>query len=302
MIGFKKAEIENVSVQIRNFIKANKTCPEYITVNGNKINRSEYLRFAAYDILEIETGNKADIQIQNMNVINPTATQSMNNGTLTKQEYITRCWELVRYMDNTRQNPELHTISLGKANLNKCVSIYSWILAEYKVNGKLPDSIPISSTSYPTDGSNPSSNVPDNLKQYLVATANCQVNDPVVQSVANGLSNAQSIFNYVLGLTYDYYYNTQRGAVKTITDGIGNCTDLSHALIAIARAKGIPARYVHNSSVKFSTITTGHVWAELYVNGSWIRADASNNNNTLGNNPKDSQLQGTTTRYIELPF
>jgi len=144
--------------------------------------------------------------------------------------------------------------------------------------------------------------VPDSLKIYLEETKNCQVNDSVVQSVASKLNDVNAVFAYVLGLVYEYYYNTKRGAVKTMQDGSGNCCDLAHVIVALCRAKGIPARYVHNDKVKFSTITCGHVWAEIYVNGAWIRADASNNINKLGVNPYDNMLLGTTKRYKELPF
>jgi peptidoglycan hydrolase-like protein with peptidoglycan-binding domain len=138
---------------------------------------------------------------------------------------------------------------------------------------------------------------------YLIATQNCQVNDPQIQNLARSLGGAMAIFAYARDeIEYDFYYNTLRGALRTLIEAVGNCTDLSHLMIALLRAAGIPARYVNCSAVAFSTLTTGHVWVEAYVNGSWVRLDASNNNNQYGSNPRDSQIVGTITRYAELPF
>lgn len=138
---------------------------------------------------------------------------------------------------------------------------------------------------------------------YLIATRNCQVNDPQIQNLAHSLGGVLAIFNYVRdAIEYLFYYNTRLGALGTLKNKQGNCTDLSHLLVALLRAAGIPARYVNCSAVAFSKITTGHVWVEAYVNGAWVRLDASNNGNQYGLNPRDSQIVGTITRYAELPF
>ena len=139
--------------------------------------------------------------------------------------------------------------------------------------------------------------------EYLSATKNCQVNDPEIQVLGKQLATGQMIFVYVRDkVEYDFYYNTKRGALGTLHDKVGNCTDCSHLIVALARAAGIPARYVNCSGVKFSSGVYGHVWAELYINGAWVKADASNNNNQFGVNPYESQIVGSITRYNELPF
>lgn len=138
---------------------------------------------------------------------------------------------------------------------------------------------------------------------YLIATRNCQVNDPQIQSLGKSLGGALAIFNYVRDtIKYLFYYNTRLGAIGTLKNKQGNCTDLSHLLVALLRAANIPARYVNCSAVAFSKITTGHVWVEAYVNGAWVRLDASNNGNQYGLNPRNNQIVGTVTRYAELPF
>ncbi|OEC87105.1 MULTISPECIES: transglutaminase-like domain-containing protein [Methanobacterium] len=117
------------------------------------------------------------------------------------------------------------------------------------------------------------------------------------------LEKATNIFNWVRDyVNYSFYYNTRRGAVGTLRDRKGNCVDLSHLIVALSRAAGIPARYVH-ANCKFSSGWCGHVWAQLFVNGKWICADASNNINDFGVirnwNTKNDILKGV---YSSLPF
>lgn len=139
--------------------------------------------------------------------------------------------------------------------------------------------------------------------EYLVATANCQVNDSRIQAKAKELQGYERIYFYVKDeFGYLFYNNTSRGAIGTYTDGEGNCCDLAHLLVAILRAAGFPTRYCHSSSVQFSSGRYGHVWCEVYAGGQWIRLDASNNGNEIGVNPADNQILSTVNRYKELPF
>ncbi len=117
------------------------------------------------------------------------------------------------------------------------------------------------------------------------------------------LEKATNIFNWVRDcVNYSFYYNTKRGAIGTLKSRMGNCVDLSHLMVALSRAVGIPARYVH-AECKFSSGWCGHVWAQLFVNGKWINADASNNINDFGIirnwNTKNDVLKGV---YSSLPF
>ena len=117
------------------------------------------------------------------------------------------------------------------------------------------------------------------------------------------MEKAANIFNWVRDyVTYSFYYNTKKGAVGTLKSRVGNCVDLSHLTVALSRAAGIPARYVY-AKCKFSGGWCGHVWAQLFVNGKWINADASNNINCFGVirnwNTGNYILRGV---YAALPF
>ncbi|MGF7118872.1 transglutaminase-like domain-containing protein [Methanobacterium oryzae] len=118
------------------------------------------------------------------------------------------------------------------------------------------------------------------------------------------MEKANSIFEFVQHyLDYSFYYNTKYGAVGTLSMKKGNCVDHTHLLIALARAAGIPARYVHGQCTFNSGFRTGHVWAQLYVNGKWYNADAISFSNKLGTianwNTATYTLKGI---YSSLPF
>ena len=113
---------------------------------------------------------------------------------------------------------------------------------------------------------------------------------------------AKAIFEYARDeWEWLNYNNTSKGAVGTIQDKGGNCCDLTHAIVAMSRAAGIPARYRH-AQCQYASGVIGHVIAEIYVDGVWYPADASNNENTFGNHEAWSHMATFNGRYNELPF
>ena len=71
----------------------------------------------------------------------------------------------------------------------------------------------------------------------------------------------------------------RRTATKIIEDGYATgCTDFAIVFIAIARAKGIPTRYVETISKDYFEDTDlnrvrGHVFAECFINNEWYGVD-----------------------------
>jgi len=84
-------------------------------------------------------------------------------------------------------------------------------------------------------------------------------------------------FTYKKGIT---------SAASPITDildtGAGVCQDFTHLMIGLARALGIPARYVsglvHPDAEKYRGFTQTHAWCELYFpSAGWVGFDPANN-------------------------
>lgn len=117
-------------------------------------------------------------------------------------------------------------------------------------------------------------------------------------------NSAVKIFNWVRDhINYAFYYNTKYGPAGTLKLRKGNCVDTSHLLIALTRAAGITSRYVHGNCKFTSGKWYGHVWAQLYLNGKWVSADATSSRNSLGviknYNTATYTLKGI---YYNLPF
>ena len=168
------------------------------------------------------------------------------------------------------------------------------------------------STTTGTTTTSGSSTVPSSLQQYLQATANCQVNDPSIISLATSITyglnstydKAAAIFNWVRdNLGYSFYYNTKYGAVGTLKAMTGNCCDATHLLVALERSVGIPARYEHIYAQFSSGSWYGHVIGQVWVNGVWYNADTISYRNTFGVinnwNTATATYEGT---YSSLPF
>lgn len=97
-----------------------------------------------------------------------------------------------------------------------------------------------------------------------------------VLSRAHALSHAVSgAIAYKPGAT-----GAHTTAAEALSQGEGVCQDMAHALIAIARGQGIPARYVSG----YLLVDEGgveheaaHAWAELHVPGlGWVGFDPAN--------------------------
>ncbi len=163
---------------------------------------------------------------------------------------------------------------------------------------------------YLAAGSPSTVKIPKSLRKYLKTTRNCQVNNAQIKLLAKKitrnkktrLGKATAIFNWVRDkVGYKFYYNTRKGAVRTLKTRSGNCVDTAHLLIALERAAGIPARYVHGKAKFRSGKWYGHVWAGVHVNGRWYKADATSSRNKFGvtKNWKRAIIKG---KYVSLPF
>ena len=150
------------------------------------------------------------------------------------------------------------------------------------------------------------------LKINTTTVKTVPINTSSVSALAKSLSagcttdlqKATKIYNWVRdNINYAFYYNTKYGASGTLKNRLGNCCDIANLLVALARDAGIQARYVHGSCKFSSGNWYGHVWAQVYVNGKWVNADATSSRNSLGViknwNTATYKLEGV---YNTLPF
>lgn len=128
-------------------------------------------------------------------------------------------------------------------------------------------------------------------------------------------SKARAIYDYIVNtMVYD---KTVPGWGQGDTERAcdvrkGNCTDFHSLFMSLARAEGIPSRFVIGFPLKKDpegTITGYHCWAELFLPGKgWIPVDASDASKSSDSERRDylfgnldpDRVQFTTGRDLRL--
>ena len=280
--------IMDAASRVKAFVESNHRLPNYVTVGEMQVTPGEFLYMLA-GLISGRTPERGSFS--EASDINLTA-----SGTIQKEEYLRIASDVLNYMSSTGNAPSRISSTAGDLSFNVLLYIFSKIVAFQEANGRLPNYVTVDSSVF--------------SGKYLAATANCQVGSPEIRALASSitkgltsaLSKATAIFNWVRdNISYSFYYNTRYGALGTLKNRSGNCVDITHLLVALSRAAGIQARYVHAACTFISGNTYGHVWAQLYVNGAWVNADASSNMNSFGviKNWNSASIKGY---YEELPF
>lgn len=108
-----------------------------------------------------------------------------------------------------------------------------------------------------------------------------QVSNKLGDETASPYQQAQIIYEYVVGvMSYD---KTGKGwgrgdALYACDVRRGNCTDFHSLFMALARSRGIPARFTIGFPIgkgNSGQVPGYHCWAEFYSGGEWVPIDAS---------------------------
>ena len=118
-------------------------------------------------------------------------------------------------------------------------------------------------------------------------TINCEVNNLTIIGKANEfavpgdlVATAEKIYNFVRdNIAYENYANTRKGALRTLTEGKGNCCDQAHLLVALLRAAKIPTYYCHGNQ---------HWWTVPCIDKQY-HCDPTNRKHNFGNPKLDSK-------------
>jgi transglutaminase-like putative cysteine protease len=108
-----------------------------------------------------------------------------------------------------------------------------------------------------------------------------QVSNRLGDQTASPYQQAQIIYEYVVGvMSYDKSgKGWGRGDALYACDvRRGNCTDFHSLFMALARSRGIPARFTIGFPIGKATsgqVPGYHCWAEFYSGGEWVPIDAS---------------------------
>ncbi len=115
------------------------------------------------------------------------------------------------------------------------------------------------------------------LSKYLVAEKLIEVDDELVQNIAKSINGSSQeeivdkIFRYVQG-NFKYTITPNIGAKQALITKKGKCTEYAAAMVALCRAKGIPARTVTGHFMR--NYNSSHAWVEVYYKDyGWVTYD-----------------------------
>jgi transglutaminase-like putative cysteine protease len=166
------------------------------------------------------------------------------------------------------------------------------------------------------------SETPENLQRYLKEEQLVTLS-PRIRELARRITTGNRTPEAKAHAIYDYVVNTMtydkttpgwgNGDTERACDvAKGNCTDFHSLFMSLARAEGIPARFIIGFPLKpeaEATVPGYHCWAEFYLPGrGWIPVDASDaskatdakRRNYLFGNLDPDRVQFTMGRNIRL--
>ena len=290
-VTYTLSDIKDAASRVKIFIESKKKLPKYVQMGTRQITMPQFLQLLTAGLTQVNKGSTGSIALKSVETsLKPT--QNLKSGTIKKSEYLVMAGRITSFINSNGKTPNFASSSLGKIQYESLVYMYSRIMNYQSVNKDLPNYATMQPWQKSADTPDtPVTPIPAELQKYLVATWHCQSTDSriiaLASSITQGSSSAKDratkLFNWVRdNIGYSFYYDTNYGAVGVLNSRTANCVDTSHLLVALSRASGIPARYVHGVC-KFSSGTWyGHVWAQLYVDGTWYNADAISYRNSLG--------------------
>lgn len=322
-------QIMDGAKNLRSHVEKNGLLPNAVTINTVRIDIPTFSYLLSKAIQEANSGKKGNIAIIDI------ASNYSNNGDtsikgdLDKDEYLALLNSLISKSSEDGRIPNYITTDLGKVSPNLYIFGLSKVLDFYRLNNRLPNYVTLNAKD--VDGSvTPDIDKKGNASQYkkglneveslsaaelakyLTASGNDALNAEIkalakqlTQGKTTTWAKAQAIFNYVRdNINYEYYANTKYKAAGTLSNKRGNCCDHANLIVALCRAADIPARFSHAKNCKFrSGLVTGHVWAQIYIDGVWYSADATSSSNSLGNIQNWNTNSFTNlNQYIHLPF
>lgn len=121
------------------------------------------------------------------------------------------------------------------------------------------------------------------LRDFLRHEKYIEKDHDQIQEIANGIEGqtemdiVTNIYDYVIdNMEYTIPSKRNRGAVKALQSGKGDCTEYADLFVAICRAKNIPARVATGYTVGFSSTSLKHNWVEVYLQEyGWVPFDPS---------------------------
>lgn len=121
------------------------------------------------------------------------------------------------------------------------------------------------------------------LRKYVEPSEHIQSEDVRIEKLADSLSMGQTSLTGLISSFYGFVEAIPSRPISTVTDAIetletreASCNGKSRLLVALCRAKQIPARLVGGMVLESGSKRTSHQWVEILIGGQWVPFDAHN--------------------------
>ena len=258
------SSIVNGASYVADYYLANLDYPEYVVLAEGKFTIPQFLYLMSKAIVQINDGNFNPVAMVSMD--DPSSSGDIIDGELSKDQYIDVFNRVANFIVNNGVVPAYASSTVGKIAYVELVDSSSRILDYYNNNGQLPSSVHIV------------------YKSQYSSKSISELSQALIKGLTTERAKATALFNYVRDeISYEFYYDTQKGAEGTLTSGGGNCCDQAQLLVAMARSVGLTARF--DTGYCYFTLSGssyGHVWAQILVDGVWYNADPTSTRNSFG--------------------
>ena len=284
-------DIIKASGSVKNYISKNAKLPATVKIGDASFKTADYLYLASKAIVSLKAGKTKDISLKILN--NPSKQEEATNLGYLKN-YLGVAKSVVKTAESKGKLPSSVSSQVGTIGYQGLVSTFSNVLNYYGKHNKMPSFTKVKAFKGQSPAITGVLNFKNKIKDlapYLAAAKNCEINDAQIKKLVSTLTKdcksdkekAEVIYNYVRDkVSYSFYYNTRYGAAGTLKAKHGNCVDQAHLVVAMCRAAGLPAMYVHGTCHFSSGNTYGHVWGMVLIGDTWTVIDPVSTRNSLG--------------------
>ena len=149
----------------------------------------------------------------------------------------------------------------------------------------------------------------DGFSKYFMEEKYIEVNNPVIQNIdlvhtftEYPLDHVEMNYDFVMkNLDYFGYNPGDIGAVQSLKNKGGDCTDYTDTFVTLCRASGFPARSIEGYPIDASDLAMGHNWSEVFISGyGWIPFDPTYDDNN--GSSRDTTFENLKNTYIYMSF
>jgi len=149
----------------------------------------------------------------------------------------------------------------------------------------------------------------DDFSKYFMEEKYIEVNNPIIQNIdlvhtftEYPLDHVEMNYDFVMkNLDYFGYNPGDIGAVQSLKNKGGDCTDYTDTFVTLCRASGFPARSIEGYPIDASDLAIGHNWSEVFISGyGWVPFDPTYDDNN--GSSQDTTFENLKNTYIYMSF